>query len=141
MKASVKYPFSLTNSFFTSIHLGRGPEVPKSLNLNLNAQTRIREEESTSRIQVDLRVFTVGEQPVEVSIELVALFDCPEDITKPEHGVVLEFVEQRALYMMWPMIAQMIRQVTGSMGMNPLNMQVPVEFELQLEEVEEVEEI
>jgi len=130
------YPLDLTNAFVIKCHFQRVADVPDPFETQVNFQVRVRRENLPERLQVDLRAHTQGDQPLNLEVEMVGLFERRDGTPGLEHKMVEEFVNQRALFMLWAMMNQFIKQVTANMGMSPLNFKSPAEFNLSLEDVE-----
>jgi hypothetical protein len=75
-------------------------------------------------------VATIDEQDLELSVELIGLFERLNSEPEPDPNKTMEFVEQRALFVLWAILNQFIKQVTANMGMEPLNFKIPADFKL-----------
>jgi preprotein translocase subunit SecB len=140
MTQEIRFPFRLNNAFFTSLEFERISELPERLDLSIGVQAKISEDEFPDRLQVHLRIKTVEEEsPLTFCVELIGLFDLIEDQPEPDRSIITEFVNERALYILWPHITQMVRIVTGQMGTNPINVNTPFEFHWRLPEGETIE--
>ena len=132
MDEPTRFPYELINAFLIQLELKRGPELPDPLQLDFVAQTRIDDEKFPQRLQVNLKVETQPEQPVHILAELVGLFDYVEGLGEMKSDAVQTFVNERALHMLWPRLAQIIELITGQMGSTPVKIRTPIEFQLQL---------
>jgi preprotein translocase subunit SecB len=129
MTQEIQFPLRLQHAFFTSLEFRRVPEVPASLQVNVSVEVKVHSEKFPDLLQIDLRVKTQDEQPLMFSVELVGIFSLVEEQPRPDHNTLSDFVNQRALHMLWPYAAQIIRQITSQMGVNPLNIPTPYIFD------------
>lgn len=129
MTQNVKFPLRLTHSFFKSLNFSRASELPEPLKVEIMAEIKVRHRNFPDQLQIDLKLETAEGQPLMFCIELVGLFNLVEDQPRPSREILPDFVNQRALHMLWPYVAQMIRIVTGQMGMNPVTIPIPHYFE------------
>lgn len=130
MPQKLRFPFRLSHAFFTSLKFFRNPEVPNELQLQLSTAVRVLEGNFPERLEIHLKLETLGEPPLMFSIELVGLFDLIEGEPEPERSIIPNFVNERALYMLWPYLSQIVRNITGQMGTNPLDLPAPFSFEI-----------
>jgi preprotein translocase subunit SecB len=128
MNPSMKYPFSLNNAFFIAIDIKRVNVLPEPMEVSIEAQVRVID--NFPNIQINLRSKTPDESPVKFTLELVGLFDYVGDAPEEDRAVVADFVKEKGLHMLWPYFSQMIRMITGQMGMNPLNIKTPIHFDV-----------
>lgn len=133
MTREIRYPLRLKNAFFTSLQLSRVPELPESLELNLDIQVAVNDKQFPDLLQIRLKLETPGEQPLMLSAELVGFFSRVEELPKPDRSIISDFVNEQGLHMLWPYMAQMLRLVTGQMGMNPINIRTPYMFDSEPE--------
>jgi preprotein translocase subunit SecB len=131
MTQELGFPFRLDNTFFTSLRFHRPPQIPESLEVGFSVQAKVHADEFPDRLQVDLKIETPDDQPLTLSLELVGIFRAVEGQPEPEPSIIPDFINERALHMLWPYMAQMVRQVTGQMGMAPLNIPTPYMFQFQ----------
>lgn len=134
MKTPTKYPFQLSNSFFKLIQISRVGQLPDPVNLQLETQIRTREQEQPDILQVDFRISTPGNQPVSINIEMVGIFNLIKGEPEQDLEAIKEFVLDRGLFMLWSIMAQLVKQITAQMGMKPLNVVTPSEFFFHLKE-------
>jgi hypothetical protein len=62
-------------------------------------------------------------------VEVVGLFDLIEGQPEPDRSIIGDFVNERALFMLWPHVTHTVKQITGQMGVNPVNVRTPDTFE------------
>jgi preprotein translocase subunit SecB len=134
MTQEVQFPIRLSDAFFTSLQIRRMPNIPEPMEIAITLGVRVHSEQFPDSLQIDLKVETAPDQPLLLSLELVALFELIEGHTRPDRSIIPEFMNQRALYMLWPYIAQIIKQVTALMGMNPVSLRTPEVFHFALPE-------
>jgi preprotein translocase subunit SecB len=126
--------FELTEAFFTSVEFRRTPEVPDPLNVRFNVRVRVHDEKLPEALQIDLKLETPEEQPLMMALEIVGLFEGRDGQPEPDRGELSRFVNERALFMLWPYAAQMTRLTTAQMGMDPVKLPNPLEFHFSPEE-------
>lgn len=132
----IKYPFRLVEAFIIDFHLHRLPQIPDSINIDFSASIRVHAQDYPARFQVDLRLQSETDTPLEVVAEIIGLFEQFDTSLDADEDTLRNFVEDRAVFLLWPYLAQMIRMVTGQMGMNPLRIMTPAVInisELQME--------
>ena len=141
MTPETRFPFRLDSAFFTSLQFRRVPELPDPLQLGIVTQVRLHSEHFPDKLQIDLKIGTPDDQPLMLSVELVGLFSAVEGEPKPDHDVLYDFVNEKALHMLWPYVAQIVRQITGQMGTDPVNIPTPHAFDFKpVEQVSELDE-
>lgn len=120
--------FQLTEAFFTTVEFRRMPEVPDSLNVRFNVQLRVHGDKLPERLQVDLKLETLEDQPVTMLLEVVGLFKGKSEEPAPDSEELSLFVNERALFILWSYLVQMARLTTAQMGMDPVKLPTPHEF-------------
>lgn len=138
MAQETHFPFRLGNAFFTNLQVSRLPAMPDQLTMKFAVDVRIQDHKFPNELQVDVRLRTLGEQPLTLNIELVGLFGLVDGAPEPSPDIISDFINQRALFMLWPYLVQMVKQVTAQMGTNPVNITTPYSF--HVESVERVTE-
>jgi len=128
MTDEIEYPFQLNNVFFISMEFERAPEMPDLLELQFSFHLKVLDDRYPERLQIHLLMATHPGQPMKIRAELVGLFDLVEGQSPPARDRIPEFDHERALFVMWPYMAQMIRQTTGEMGTTPVNLRMPYMF-------------
>jgi preprotein translocase subunit SecB len=134
MAQEARFPIRLTDAFFSSLQFRRVPEMPDPLQVNFNVHVRVHGEQFPDNLQINLQVETLDDQPLMLSLELVGLFRVVGDRPGLDRSVLPDFVNERAIHMLWPYVVQMIRQVTAQMGIKPVNFPTPYKFEFALPE-------
>lgn len=125
------YPFSLADVFFVSLNFRRMPKMPEPLEININAQTKVVLESYPEKLQVNLKLITPEDSPLTFSIETVGMFDYTGDDPEKDKSLIALFIANRGLHMMWGYLKQLIQIITGQMGMRPINLSIPVTFDLK----------
>lgn len=126
----VNYPFKLEAAFFSCVNCRRSPHVPDNWNIEFKGLVKV-EDKNFPKIEVFLRFETVHKEPVSIEIEVVGIFTHIPDQPLPDRSIVLDFVNERALFMMWPYASQMILQVTAQMGMTPITVTTPYRYDFR----------
>jgi hypothetical protein len=139
MTEEIRFPYQLNNAFVVSLRASRIPKVPDSPQLEFTVQLKVIDEQLPERLQLNLIFSTVGEEPVAFSTEVVGLFDLVEGQAAPKRDITTEFINERALFLLWPFITQTLRMVTGQMGINPVTIRTPYMFGYEPPEKEEEE--
>jgi preprotein translocase subunit SecB len=129
MAQEAQFPFQLNNAFLTSLRFSRLPEMPETQEFNLGVEVNVAEIDFPGRLQIALKVETIGESPLTFRIELIGLFDYVEGEPEPDRSIVWDFVNQKALYILWPYVTQIVRQLTAQMGIGPVNLRIPYKFD------------
>ena len=130
MMPNLVFPFRLREAFFIELRFNRAPEVPQQLQLNFSTAIKVVKEKFPDNLQVNVKLSTkdVPPQPIDISVELVGLFDLVENQGTPEPEILDKFLNERALFILWPYISQCIKQITVQMGMGPINLPIPFYF-------------
>ena len=133
-------PFRMTKYFFTTVDLRRVPVMPDNLQLDLGLQLGIHSDKLPEQLQINLKAESKTPEPLTLLIEFVALFERLEGQPEATQEQLEWFINERALYMMFPLMQDMIRRTTAAMGMRPLEMRIPYRFEFRLDEMTREEE-
>jgi len=134
MTQEIRFPLRLQKAFFKSLQFKRSPTIPERSQLPISVLLRVLDKDFPDTLQIELKVETVGEQPLALSLELVGQFSQVEDRPKADRSVIPSFINEQALHMLWPYMVQMIRLVTGQMGMSPVDIPIPYLFNFQPQE-------
>ena len=127
-----KFPFRLTHAFFKTVEFDRAPSLPDPLQVDFSTQIRVHEDRLPDVLQIDLKIETESDQLLTFNIEMIGVFNLLEGQPRPDRPMVNQFVNERALYMLWPYSEQLVRVITSQMGMNPLNLRTPYEYSFEL---------
>jgi hypothetical protein len=125
-----QYPFRLVNALLTEISCQRAPEAPVPVPLNFNVLVKVVDVEFP-KLEVHLRLQAVDDnQPLKILAEVVGLFDLVEGQPVPGREIVIDFLNDRALFLLWPYLSLPIQQITAQMGTAPVTLAAPYHFEL-----------
>jgi len=127
MTQEQKYPYQLVNTFIVSISFNRARKLPPTMELPTNIGVQYTEP-GFPRIQVGLKVSSPEDSLVPFNIEVIGLFDYTGQKKEYDKPLNKEFVEEKALHMLWVYSSQMVKLVTSQMGMNPLEVRSPISF-------------
>lgn len=130
MSDSVTFPYIFEAAFFSSLNFRRTKQLPSHMEMPINVQTKLLEPEFP-RLQINIKVNTPKGHPLEFEIELVGMFKYVGENSNYDDDLNNKFLFERAFHMLWPNISQLVRIITGQMGMNPLDIQVPIDLKLQ----------
>lgn len=130
-----KYPFEFENAFFISLNFSRDSALPEKIELQVEAQIKISDEHFP-RLQVNLKVKAAEPSPLRFSVELVGLFGYTGTDAAIDRSVAEEFINNKGLNVLWPYMTQMIRIITGQMGMNPLDTKTPLYFGVHIQPIQ-----
>ncbi len=121
------YPYELKEIFTISLEFHRQNEIPTPVELPISSEIKLIES-GFPRLQINMRISTAQEGAITFNIELVGLFDYIGESPEYDKELNKEFVSEKALHMLWVYGVQIIRIITGQMGMNPIQMKVPISF-------------
>jgi hypothetical protein len=140
MSETADPPFRMVKYFFTSVDLKRIPVMPDNLELDLEMQLGVHADQLPDRLQLNLKAASKTREPLDLDVEFVALFERLEGQPEPSQEALEWYINERALYMMLPLMQDMIRRTTAAMGMKPLEMRVPYRYDFRLNEMAYEEE-
>lgn len=144
MTENNKSSFQLTNAFFSSLHFRRVKQMPSTMEFPITIEIKTVEP-GFPRIQLNLRVSSPEDAPLHFKVELVGLFDYVGEGKAYDKERHRKFISHTGFHMLWPYVNQIIRIVTGEMGMNPLNAVMPaspsIPWHEELEQIETKSEI
>lgn len=126
--------FSIQNVIFKSVHISREGQVSTPLDIQLFSEIKVREQERPDLLQVDLRVTSSEDSPVTLQLEVVGLFRLIEGEEQPDKAAIHQFVFNTGVFSLWPTMSYMVRTVTTHMGMSPLSVNMPVDFQRSFDE-------
>ena len=128
MKENLNFPFKLVTTLFSFIQCARKPEIPDDFQLGVNIQLNVLDDDFPQKIQINLKVFSLPDQPFYFNLELIAIFIPTNQPTSFPKENIPDFVNQRALFMLWPYIVSEVRDLTVKMGINSITLETPSEF-------------
>jgi hypothetical protein len=127
MSDSKKFPYELKQSFFATLSFKRAQEVPEPINLPIETQVSIAEP-GFPIMQIGIAVKTPDDSPVSFHLELYGIFEYQGEKKEYDRDLNVEYAFERGLYFLWPNISQMVRIITGQMGINSIQVRNPVTF-------------
>ncbi len=125
IKANLFFPFRLEAAFFSLLHFSRQPTLPDNSQLSISTQLKVVDDEYPQKIQINLRVTTQKEQPIFFDIELIALFSHVKDQPLFSKENLQDFINQQALFMLWPYIVSEVHESTAKLGASPITLKTP----------------
>lgn len=137
MPDTVRFPFKLDTAFFTTVSCKRSPSVPSELHTDFKVSLKIVDV-NFPKLEIFLKLEAVGDQPVTFEVELVGIFLPLESQPAPDRSIIADFINEQALFMLWPYLTQMTIQVTSQMGMNPIRIPAPSHYSFRVEVPPEV---
>jgi preprotein translocase subunit SecB len=133
MPPEIKYPFQQVAVFPIALSFSRIPQIPKQLELPVAIRYKFLEEEFP-KIQVNLKVETPVDVPIPFNIEMVGIYNYVGDQTSYNNELDNEFVREKAVFMIWGYIDQLVRIITAQMGNKPILLKAPLAFAPLLED-------
>jgi len=127
MNSEMKYPFQLKNMFLTSLSFTRANEISSTIEIPIEIGVQYIEPKFPL-VQVNMKISSGESALINFSTEIVGLFDYIGSQNTYDTELNREFVFEKGLFMLWPFGIQMIRLITGQMGITPLNIQTPTSF-------------
>jgi preprotein translocase subunit SecB len=135
-----RYPFNFINAFIKSAHFERKESLPETLEVKLKIDTKVLDDiEQPDKFQVLLRVGTETEREFSFSVEVIGFFDCIESKVSCDPDIRLNFLKNRGLFILFTYVKSYVHSMTSQMGMSPLNLSMPVEFQFETKEDNRVE--
>ena len=126
---ATNYPYEVINIFLISLTFKRGNAAPPPLELPISSEIKMVEPEFP-RLQVNVKVSTPEDTPISFNFEIVGVFNYIGESKQYEKDLNKEFVSKKALDLIWVHATQMVRMITGQMGMNPVQLKTPVFFDV-----------
>lgn len=124
------YPFQLKQAFVIKSVFERAATIPDPLELKFHSSIRIEEEHYPKEFTIFLRTLTedIPDPSLKVFVELVGIFSLVEGNNEPDKSIIDDFLNQQALFMMWPYFAECVLIATTQMGMQPIRLNTPYTF-------------
>lgn len=123
--AEKTFPYRMVNVFFVSLNIKREMKMPDELEFPITIQSKLIEPEFP-RLQINLRVFTPEDSPLVFDMELIGLFDYIGNEPEYDHDMNEKFLIERGFYLVYPYSGQLLRIITGQMGINPIDTPLPI---------------
>lgn len=130
MTNKINYPFALVNVFFVCLDFQRQPAVPNEIALGIVIEIKVVAENFPGTMQVNIKISSHEGDPLKLSMELVSLFNYTGNNPDQDKEKFIDFLNDRGFIMVWPYLNQMLKFITSQMGMQPLNVNFPPEFNL-----------
>ena len=92
MKTVSTNPFKLSEAFFPVLNFSRAGNLPEPINLQLRIQLQVRTDKLPDQLQIHLKTNTLEDQPLEILVLMVGIFDLIDGEPDPEPKAVEEFV-------------------------------------------------
>jgi preprotein translocase subunit SecB len=138
MTDELRFPFQLRNAFFKSLEFYRDSNLPKQFEFPITVSINVHADDFPARVQVNVKLETPDDGPLKLCVELIGLFVLVENHPAPDESILPDFINERALHMLWPYLYQAVRQITAMMGTNPVDIKIPYAFEFQPQEESEL---
>jgi hypothetical protein len=130
MPEQAPLPYELRDVFFINICTKRAPVVPDALTLTFNIGVRIAAEQ-WPQLEVAIKIETRPEdQAVTFAVEVLATFEAVPAEPRLRQAAIVDFINQKSLPLMWPYADLMVRQLTAAMGVAPVKVMLPLQFEM-----------
>lgn len=123
MTENIRYPFKLKNTFFINLEFKREPDITPGTLMQFELQIKVTEL-NFPEFQINMINTTRSGSPIKLSLESVAIFEYKGENSDQFHETVHEFITKEGFTLLWPYTAQMIRIITGQMGMDPLRIPI-----------------
>jgi preprotein translocase subunit SecB len=133
MTNRINYPFALVNAFFVCLDFQRQGEVPANLTLGIGIEIKVVTEKYPDQLQINLRISSQDKDPLKLSMELITLFKYTGTSPDQDKEKFIDFLNDRGFIMVWPYLNQMLKFITSQMGMQPLNLNFPPDFYVDLD--------
>lgn len=127
MPTPYAHPYRLRQAFFATIHVARSPQVPET-EMEFALQAKVIGRGLPQQLEVQLKVDTAKEKPINISLFLIGYFELVDRIAVPSQDEINQYVEDVGLPVMWAYVDQMARVLTAQMGMAPICLQAPAQF-------------
>lgn len=129
MTQKTQYPLKLNRAFFAQVRFERIPKMPDELGISIALQAKIVDVHFPEVLEVQLRAETPDGQPLMMEIVVIGIFGLIEGAPEPDRSIIQDFLVERAFPVLWAYLDQMITQVTAQMGIAPVRLSAPAEFD------------
>jgi hypothetical protein len=121
-----KYPFEVRDVYFVELNFSRAASVPQPLTLAVTVGARL-DRRAYPECEIGLRrVIEPEDPPVRVSLELVGKFGSLEETSPPGPEALGEFIDHKALPMLWSYGDAMMRNLTAALGVPVIKLLPPL---------------
>ena len=128
-------PYVFKEAIFTKVFIERPGKVPEDLKIEVRIKGNVLESATLqNHLEIRLGVTSVDECPVEIDVEALAFFErLVDEIDLSEMG---DFIERQGMPMMFSIIRQHIIVLTSQMGIRPIKLNAPHQYNIQPEMVD-----
>ena len=122
------YPITFDNAVIAKLSFERDPVLDKPIQIHyeVNAQIAQHDEIPPDIIQYNIQFKTKDTDPIRILIEVSGIFKFTGEDNDLKDNLINEFLNEKAIFILWPIITQNIQIITAQMGMNPFYIPVPV---------------
>jgi preprotein translocase subunit SecB len=124
----MKYPFKLDNALFAKLEFERQPQMSEQFEIQVGVQIKVVDRDFPEKLEVHLKIQTDEDSPLRISMITIGLFSLVKGESEPERSIIPDFVSDRAFYILWAHVDQIITHTTAKMGIDPIRLQWPVNF-------------
>lgn len=128
MTNKLRFPYKLKDVLFSTVKFERGIVPEGQVLAKFDVQVKTIDEGFPKSLQVNLKVETSEESPVDIRLVLIGLFELLEEQDEPGPEIIPDLLNERVLFMLWPYITQMVMQTTTMMGIPPINIPTPFQY-------------
>ncbi len=128
--AEENYPFVTRSVLFRKVHVERKPEVPAGTEYKLQAVVLFPTPKEEDLIQVNLRLENEEDSPVWIQLEVIAIYRCVGVDRKAGYQLIVEYLENQGLNVLWSQASLMVRMLTAAMEIEPIVFHAPMKFDL-----------
>lgn len=128
VRQQIRFPYKLESAFFTKVHCQRAEVVPEPFHLGMDLELWRRTDGMPGKLQIALKFKTAPGKPVTITLELMATFVAVDEGVEADETFVNDFINERAAFMLWPYILQMVHNLSSQMGIPPLNTPTPYAY-------------
>jgi len=114
MNGKNKYPFYLENVILRKIDFFRGPEIinpPDNFELIFRVDVKVSKADFPKKIQINMRLVSKDDPNIKITMEIVGIFRLIKDTPEPDEDVIPAFVNERAMFILWPYIVQQKKHI------------------------------
>lgn len=120
-----RYPFELMETILASITIKRAPDLLGPIEIPVEAEIKVPQT-VFPQIQINLKLKSPEEKKLYFEIELIGVFNYVGEMKEFDKKLNDEFVFEKGVHLLWYSARQMIKIITSQMGMNPLNIRIPI---------------
>jgi hypothetical protein len=128
MTNEIEYPFEFNNAFFISINAQRQPDPPERAEYEMKAELKIIDVNLPDQLQINVLLRTTEDTRFSLVMELVGLFKYLGDNIDNDRVLITDFINNRALFILWPFLVQMGKLLTTQMGITSFIIPIPQNF-------------